>query len=146
MSQSSSASRKALYIGGLDPAVTESTLRAAFIPFGPIQSIDMPMDYAAGTHKGYAFLEYVDAEDASEATYNMDGAELFGKTLVVNVAQADKLAGNLTSAKQAVWSTDEWYREHAAGGNDDKDKDEEPEKRKDIDAETMIQKKSLVHG
>lgn len=144
MSQSSSTSRKALYIGGLDPAVTEPTLRAAFIPFGPIQSIDMPMDYAAGTHKGYAFLEYVDAEDASEAVYNMDGAELFGKTLVVNVAQADKLAGTLASAKQAVWSTDEWFREHAAGGGDDNGKDKEPVNGKDEDAEIMIQKKSLV--
>lgn len=126
MSQASSSSRKALYIGGLDPAVIESTLRAAFIPFGPIQSIDMPMDYAAGTHKGFAFLEYVDADDASEAIYNMDGAELFGKTLVVNVAQPDKLVGNLASAKQAVWSTDEWYQEQAAAGvGGDRGKDEE---------------------
>jgi peptidyl-prolyl isomerase E (cyclophilin E) len=135
MSQASSTSRKALYIGGLDAAVTESTLRAAFIPFGPIQSIDMPMDYAAGTHKGYAFLEYVDGEDAAEAIYNMDGAELFGKTLVVNVAQADRLlAGNndLTSAKQAVWSTDEWYREHAAGGDDGKNEEQENGKEKKI--------------
>ena len=146
MSQSTT-SRKALYVGGLDPAVTESTLRAAFIPFGPIQSIDMPMDYAAGTHKGYAFLEYVDAEDASEAIYNMDGAELFGKTLVVNVAQADKLAGNLASDKQAVWSTDEWYREHAAGVDDEEGgKDEEQENGKEKDAEMTVQSKSLVQG
>lgn len=141
---SQSTSRKALYVGGLDPAVTESTLRAAFIPFGPIQSIDMPMDYAAGTHKGYAFLEYVDAEDASEAVYNMDGAELFGKTLVVNVAQADKMVGNLASGKQAVWSTDEWYREHSGGGDDDGGKDEEQENGKEKDAAMTVQSKSLV--
>ncbi|KAL3762993.1 hypothetical protein ACHAWU_001140 [Discostella pseudostelligera] len=134
MSQASSTSRKTLYIGGLDAAVTEPTLRAAFIPFGPISSIDMPMDYAAGTHKGYAFLEFVDGEDAAEAIYNMDGAELFGKTLVVNVAQADRLAAgsnDLTSAKQAVWSTDEWYREHA-GGDEGKDEEKENGKEKKI--------------
>mmetsp|Transcript_4281 Transcript_4281/g.7616 ORF Transcript_4281/g.7616 Transcript_4281/m.7616 type:complete len:139 (-) Transcript_4281:782-1198(-) len=103
-------SHKALYIGGLDAAVKEPTLRAAFLPFGPIQSIDIPMDYAAGTHKGFAFLEFVDSDDANEAIYNMDGAELFGKSLTVNVAQADKmrLGGN-----KALWSTDEYHREQA---------------------------------
>ncbi len=132
MSQLSSSSglvqsRKALYIGGIHPSVTEPTLRAAFIPFGPIQSIDMPMDYAAGTHKGYAFLEFVDADDASEAIYNMDGAELFGKALVVNVARADKLSAGTLGGAKAVWSTDEWYAEHAGAGDGDETKDEEGE-------------------
>mmetsp|Transcript_13479 Transcript_13479/g.22961 ORF Transcript_13479/g.22961 Transcript_13479/m.22961 type:complete len:132 (-) Transcript_13479:491-886(-) len=103
-------SRRALYIGGLDPAVTESTLRASFLPFGPIQHIDIPMDYAAGTHKGFAFLEFVDSDDANEAIYNMDGAELFGKALTVNVAQPDKM--KLGSSK-ALWSTDEYHKEQA---------------------------------
>mmetsp|Transcript_56616 Transcript_56616/g.120216 ORF Transcript_56616/g.120216 Transcript_56616/m.120216 type:complete len:138 (+) Transcript_56616:163-576(+) len=103
-------SRRALYIGGLDSAVTEPTLRAAFLPFGPIQHIEIPMDYAQGTHKGFAFLEFVDSDDANDAIYNMDGAELFGKALTVNVAQADKM--KLGSSK-ALWSTDDWYRESA---------------------------------
>ena len=104
------SSKRALYIGGLDASVTETTLRASFLPFGPIQHIDIPMDYAAGTHKGFAFLEFVDSADAAEAIYNMDGAELFGKALTVNVAQADKM--NLGSSK-ALWSSDDWYKEHA---------------------------------
>ena len=110
-------SRRALYIGGIDNSVSESTLRAAFVPFGPIQHIDMPMDYAAGTHKGYAFLEFVDPDDTSDAIYNMDGAELFGKALTVNVAQADKM-NNLGNTK-ALWSTDEWYKEHAGVKEDE---------------------------
>jgi len=107
MSQASSLqSRRALYIGGLDSAVTESTLRAAFLPFGPIQHIDIPMDYAQGTHKGFAFLEFVEAEDANEAVYNMDGAELFGRPLTVNVARADRLKND---NNKAVWATDEYH-------------------------------------
>ena len=103
-------SRRALYIGGLAPAVTETTLRAAFLPFGPIQHIDLPMDYAAGTHKGFAFLEFVEADDAKEAIYNMDGAELFSKALTVNVAQANRMT--LESGK-ALWSSDDWFKEHS---------------------------------
>ena len=66
------------------------------------------MDYAKGTHKGFAFVEYQDADDASEAIYNMDGAELFGRVLNVNLAQNNQV--NLGSTK-AVWTTDEWFQQ-----------------------------------
>ena len=140
MSQSNLQSRRALYVGGLDPAVTETTLRAAFLPFGSIQSIDIPMDYASGTHKGFAFLEFVESDDANEAIYNMDGAELFGKSLTVNVAQADKM--NLGSAK-ALWSTDEWFREHA--GLKEEEEKVEAEKGKERDS-AMLKEKTSVAG
>mmetsp|Transcript_20010 Transcript_20010/g.25265 ORF Transcript_20010/g.25265 Transcript_20010/m.25265 type:complete len:143 (+) Transcript_20010:89-517(+) len=111
-SQSTLQSRRSLYMGGLSEEVKEVHLRAAMIPFGPIKSIDMPMDYAKGTHKGFAFIEYQDADDASEAIYNMDGAELFGKVLNVNLAQNNQI--NLGSNK-AVWTTDEWFQDQHSG-------------------------------
>ena len=132
-------SRRALYIGGLDPAVTETTLRAAFLPFGPIQHIDLPMDYAQGIHKGFAFLEFVDSDDANEAIYNMDGAELFGRALTVNVAQADKM--NLGSSSKALWSTDEWFKEHAGVKEEEERAEREKESEKDS---AMLKEKPLV--
>lgn len=123
MSQAPSLqSRRALYIGGLDPSVTETTLRAAFIPFGPIQHIDVPMDFAQGTHKGFAFLEFVDSDDANEAIYNMDGAELCGKAIIVNVAQADKTR---LGSNKALWMTDEYHIEHAGAKEDDDNSNKE---------------------
>mmetsp|Transcript_12095 Transcript_12095/g.18058 ORF Transcript_12095/g.18058 Transcript_12095/m.18058 type:complete len:151 (-) Transcript_12095:47-499(-) len=139
-------SRRALYVGGLDPAVTQSmqtvetTIRAAFLPFGPIQSVEIPMDYAAGTHKGFAFIEYVDGDDAAEAIYNMDGAELFGKTLTVNIAQAERT--NLGSNK-AVWSTEEWFKEQSGMKEDEERK--EQEKGKELDA-SLLKEKPLTAG
>ena len=134
MSQAASTStlqsRRALYIGGLDSAVSETTLRAAFLPFGSIQHIDMPMDYAEGKHKGFAFLEFVDSEDANEAVYNMDGAELFGRALTVNVAQADRMKSMGLENSKALWSTDDWYKEHA-GLKEEEEKVEGKEKEKD---------------
>lgn len=135
-------SRRALYVGGLDPAVTETTLRAAFLPFGPIQNIDIPMDYAQGTHKGFAFLEFVDSDDANEAIYNMDGAELFGKALTVNVAQTDRM--NLGGNK-ALWSTDDWFREHAGGVKEDEEERMEKEKGEERDS-AMLKEKSPPVG
>ncbi|EJK52035.1 hypothetical protein THAOC_28735 [Thalassiosira oceanica] len=113
MSQASTLqSKRALYVGGVATAVKLDTLRAAFIPFGPINHIEMPMDYERGTHKGFAFIEFQDADDASEAIYNMDGAELFSKALTVNVAQASRM--NLDGGK-AIWSTDDYFDEKTGG-------------------------------
>ena len=104
------AVKRALYVGGIATEVTELTLRAAFLPYGPIRHIEIPMDYQTGTNKGFAFLEYNDADDAKEAIYNMDGAELFGKALTVNVAREEKM--QLGDSK-AVWSNEQWFKEQA---------------------------------
>lgn len=100
-------SRRSLYVGGLGDEVNESILRAAMIPFGPLKSVEIPMDYASGKHKGFAFVEYNDGEDAAEAIYNLDGSELYGKVLTVNLTQHNRV--NLNSNK-AVWSTDEFFQ------------------------------------
>lgn len=106
-SESTLQSRRSLYVGGLTDSVKEAELRAAMIPFGPLKSIDMPMDFAKGTHKGFAFVEYQNADDANEAIYNMDGAELFGRVLNVNLAQNNQMT---LGSNKAVWTTDEWFQ------------------------------------
>lgn len=100
-------SRRSLYIGGLADQVNETILRAAIIPFGPVKSIEIPMDYASGKHKGFAFVEYNDGEDASEAIYNLDGSELFGRVLTVNLTQHNRMNLNV---HKAVWSNDEFFQ------------------------------------
>ncbi len=42
-----------LYVGGLaEDAVNESSLHAAFIPFGDIKDVNIPLDHATGKHRG----------------------------------------------------------------------------------------------
>ena len=108
-SQLSIQSRRSLYIGRLAETGKEIHLRAAMIPFGNIKtSMDIPMDYAKGTHKGFAFVEFQDTDDAGEAIFNMDGAELFGRVLNVNLAQNNQIS--LGSTNKAVWTTYEWFQ------------------------------------
>lgn len=76
----------------------------------------MPMDFAKGTHKGFAFIEYQDAEDANEAIYNMDGAELFGRVLNVNLAQKNQVS---LGSNKAVWTTDEWFQKQNEEGTEE---------------------------
>lgn len=49
----------------------ENVLNAAFIPFGDIIDIQMPLDYETEKHRGFAFVEFENAEDAAAAIDNM---------------------------------------------------------------------------
>jgi len=63
------ASKRVVYVGGLGEGVTQQMLRAAMIPFGPIKSVDIPMDYKVGKTRGFAFVEFHDPEDGKYIVY-----------------------------------------------------------------------------
>ena len=73
------------------------------------------MDFQSGKHKGFAFVEFEDPEDAEEAIFNMDGAELLGRTLKVNVAQANQVTKLTQKSNEAIWTSDEWFQQQNAG-------------------------------
>ena len=79
-----------LFTGGLAEEVDEKMLNAAFIPFGDILDIQIPLDYETGffvqlikdisqgnlssvseKHRGFAFIEYEVPEDCAAAIDNM---------------------------------------------------------------------------
>ncbi|KAF6776854.1 hypothetical protein AHF37_04523 [Paragonimus kellicotti] len=84
--------KRVIYVGGLAEQVDLPLLRAAFIPFGDIISINMPMDYQTGIcqhvcqpmcsfsekHRGFAFIEFEEVEDAMSAIDNMVGSAFPG--------------------------------------------------------------------
>ena len=47
-----------VYVGSISFELKEDTIRAAFLPFGPIKSINMSWDPVTQKHKGFAFVEY----------------------------------------------------------------------------------------
>ncbi|RLN95624.1 hypothetical protein BBJ28_00006844 [Nothophytophthora sp. Chile5] len=74
MATTNVANKRALYVGGLDKQVTEQGLYTAFVPFGPLKSVQIPMDYKTQSSKGFGFVEFEDEADARAAIDNMDGA------------------------------------------------------------------------
>lgn len=68
-----------LYVGGLEESVTELGLKSAFIPFGPVKEVNIPLDHETGKHRGFGFVEFEDREDAADAIDNMHNGELFGR-------------------------------------------------------------------
>ena len=86
--------------------MTEAILRAAFVPFGDVKDVSIPMDNAAGTNRGFGFVHFGLEEDADAAIDNMHNSELFGRVLRVNRAKPSSGGG----AGQAVWADPaEWY-------------------------------------
>ena len=84
------------------------------------------MDYKIGKYRGFGFVEYDDADDAAEAIFNMDGADLMGRTLKVSMAQPNQLnklakgsGGALPVSQQAIWSNDEWFQQHVMGAGEE---------------------------
>eukprot|EP01086_Lenisia_limosa_P006485 TRINITY_DN25349_c0_g1_i1.p1 TRINITY_DN25349_c0_g1~~TRINITY_DN25349_c0_g1_i1.p1 ORF type:complete len:153 (+),score=40.28 TRINITY_DN25349_c0_g1_i1:70-528(+) len=108
--------KRVLYVGGLADKLKEHDVRAAFIPFGDILSLELPTDAKSGEHKGFAFVTYESKEDAEAAVDNMDKGELYGRTLHVNVARPKNLS---ESAGVALWSNDEYYQKFLQEGGDE---------------------------
>lgn len=98
--QTSVNDKRTLYVGGLEESVTEDTLRAAFVPFGEIIEINVPLDSATQKHRGFAFVQFDERGDAADAIDNMNGAELFGRVLRVNIAKPDAAA---KGSHRPVW-------------------------------------------
>ena len=84
------------------------------------------MDYKKGTSKGFAFVEYEEADDATEAIFNRNGSHLLGRTLQVNMAQANQAA----KLSEPVWQGDDWFQkqqqeeEGKEGGDAEESKEE----------------------
>ena len=91
----------------METEVNEKVLRAAFIPFGDISEVQIPIDYATEKHRGFAFIEYELPEDAQAAIDNMNDSEMFGRTLRVNIAKPLRIKEN---SSRPVWQDEEWLQ------------------------------------
>ena len=50
------ANKKILYVGGLAEEVNEKVLHSAFVVFGDVLDVNIPIDYATNQHRGFGFI------------------------------------------------------------------------------------------
>ncbi|CAK1541963.1 unnamed protein product [Leptosia nina] len=72
-----------VYVGSISFELKEDTIRQAFLPFGPIKSINMSWDPVTQKHKGFAFVEYEIPEAAQLSLEQMNGVMLGGRNIKV---------------------------------------------------------------
>ncbi len=78
---------KKLYVGGLNYATTEATLRSSFEQAGKVETATVIMDKMTNRSKGFGFVEMSTDEEAQKAIEMFDGKELDGRTVKVNEAK-----------------------------------------------------------
>jgi cold-inducible RNA-binding protein len=76
-----------LFVGNLDFKVTENELHDAFAACGTIVEANLVMDRATGRPRGFGFVTMSSPEEAQKAIEAMNGKELGGRALTVNVAR-----------------------------------------------------------
>ncbi|TFG84972.1 MAG: RNA-binding protein [Spirochaetales bacterium] len=79
-------SRK-IYIGNLNYATVEDSLRELFSPYGRVASVQLVTDRMNGSPRGFAFVEMDTDEQAAAAIQKLDGLDFEGRKLRVNSAQ-----------------------------------------------------------
>lgn len=76
-----------IFIGSLPYSVKDSDLQGFFEEYGEVSSARIITDKMTGRSKGFGFVEMSDEEAAKKAIEELNGAELEGRTIVVNEAQ-----------------------------------------------------------
>jgi RNA recognition motif-containing protein len=77
-----------IYVGNLSYEVTEEDLKQAFEAFGKVESVKVIKDNYSGRSRGFGFVDMPAESEAQSAIKEMNGKELKGRALSVNVARS----------------------------------------------------------
>lgn len=87
MSDTPQVNPKKLFVGSLPYSTTEQEIGDLFAQYGTIVSVRLVTDRVTGRSRGIAFVEYEEEAMATAAVEALNGHELNGRALVVNVAR-----------------------------------------------------------
>ena len=76
-----------LYVGNLGYDTSEATIRTTFEAHGEVTSVNLITDRDTGRPKGFGFVEMGSAEEAQAAKTALDGTQLDGRSIKVDVAK-----------------------------------------------------------
>lgn len=94
-SETNDADRYKVFVGGLAWSTTETTLATAFSRFGDLLDVRVIMEREDPTKsRGFGFVSYGGEAAMRSAIEDMDGADLEGRSLSVNQAQARGARGD----------------------------------------------------
>jgi len=77
-----------LFVGNLPYEATEDEIRQHFSPVGNLSYVSIPLDRETGKKRGFAFVEFADAQQAQEAIRQFNNQPFKGRPLAVNEARA----------------------------------------------------------
>lgn len=90
-----------LYVKNLDDSVTDEKLQEAFAPFGDVSSCKVMMDEKSNT-RGFGFVCFDSADEASKAVNELNGSMLCGKPIYVALAERKEVRRAKLEAQHAA--------------------------------------------
>eukprot|EP00826_Nyctotherus_ovalis_P036984 TRINITY_DN333_c0_g1_i4.p1 TRINITY_DN333_c0_g1~~TRINITY_DN333_c0_g1_i4.p1 ORF type:complete len:470 (+),score=132.30 TRINITY_DN333_c0_g1_i4:450-1859(+) len=78
-----------VFVKNLEHGMTNKALFEMFKPYGEIFSVRLAQDYK-GISKGYGYIQYFNPEDATKAIEAMNGKEVDGKELIVDIYKVSR--------------------------------------------------------
>jgi cold-inducible RNA-binding protein len=76
-----------LFVGNLSFNTTENDLSDAFAAFGSVTEANLMMDRVTNRPRGFGFVTMGTAEEAQKAIEGLNGKDMDGRALTVNVAK-----------------------------------------------------------
>jgi RNA recognition motif-containing protein len=76
-----------LFVGNLSFETTENDLQDAFAAHGTVVEANMMTDRTTGRPRGFGFITMSTPEEAQKAIAALNGSQLGGRALTVNVAR-----------------------------------------------------------
>mgnify|MGYP002683580823 FL=1 len=75
-----------IFVGSLPFKLQETDLREIFEEHGEVTSVKIITDKFSGRSKGFGFVEMPNDAEAQQAIDELNGAEVDGRTIVVNLS------------------------------------------------------------
>lgn len=76
-----------IYVGNLAYKINDEELKTMFSPYGSVLSAQVIVDRDTQRSKGFGFVEMETAESAEKAIKELNGSEIQGRALTVNLAR-----------------------------------------------------------
>lgn len=78
--------KSTVFVGNISYDTTEEQLRDTFAQVGTVVTFRLVYDQTTGKPKGYGFCEYSDPETAMSALRNLNGVDVNGRPVRVDIA------------------------------------------------------------
>ena len=78
---------KKIYVGGLPYSVTDEDLSNLFQSHGTVETANVVKDRDTYNSRGFGFVEMGTQEEAEKAIQALNGTDLQGRTLTVNISR-----------------------------------------------------------
>jgi cold-inducible RNA-binding protein len=82
-----------LFVGNLSYSTTDDRIREVFEQYGEVLSATVVRDRATGQSRGFGFVEYGADSAAQSAMESLNGTDLDGRSITVNVARERERGG-----------------------------------------------------